>query len=154
MDYVLDIIIPRKEIKNIKIEERLVEWGNCVYSCTPPQYVTSSDIIFEQIEDIKYYSKIIGKRTENNVIILNLKSDILFELEYAVNNDNEVLEKNKLLNFLSELFKLSEFYILLVQEDEKVKEYYKVATKEEIVVRLLDALKWSNPKDILLFKKD
>lgn len=31
--------------------------------------------------------------------------------------------------------------------------YYKISTKEEINIRLSDSLRWSNPKDVLLFKK-
>ena len=41
----------------------------------------------------------------------------------------------------------------MAREDEKVKEYYKISTKEEISIRLSDSLRWSNPKDVLLFKK-
>lgn len=154
MDYILDIIIPKKEIGIAKLNERLVTWGDSVYSRKPPQYITDSDIVFEQIEDTQYYSKILGEKLTKDTIVLNLKSHLLFELEYAVNNDESALEKNKLLFFLSELFNLSEFYILLVREDEKVKERYGITTKGEIRVRLADSLRWSEPKDVLLFKKN
>ena len=89
----------------------------------------------------------------NDTIVLHLKSDILYDLEYAVNNPESVLEENVLLIFLNKLIELSQFYILMVREDEKVKEYYKISTKEEISIRLSDSLRWSNPKDVLLFKK-
>ena len=74
-------------------------------------------------------------------------------MEYAVNNPESVLEENVLLKFLNKLIELSQFYILMAREDEKVKEYYKISTKEEISIRLSDSLRWSNPKDVLLFKK-
>ena len=153
MDYVLDIIIPKKEVETVKLNEKLIEWGNNIYSCDPPQYVTDTDIIFEQIKDVQYFNQIIGEKLKNDTIVLHLKSDILLELEYSVNNNELLLEKNILLNFLNRLIGLSEFYILMVREDENVKERYRISAKEEISVRLSDSLRWSNPKDILLFKK-
>ena len=153
MDYFLDIIIPKKEIETVKLNEKLLEWGEGVYSCSPPQYISDSDIVFEQIEDVQYLNKIIGEELTNDTIVLHLKSDILFDLEYAVNNPESVLEENVLLKFLNKLIELSQFYILMAREDEKVKEYYKISTKEEISIRLSDSLRWSNPKDVLLFKK-
>lgn len=153
MDYILDIIIPKKEVGTVKLNEKLIEWGDGVYSCDPPQYISDSDIVFEQIEDVQYFSKITGKELTNDTIVLHLKSDILFDLEYAVNNHELILEENVLLNFLNKLIELSQFYILMVREDENVKECYGISTKEEIGIRLSDSLRWSNPKDVLLFKK-
>ena len=153
MDYFLDIIIPKKEIEILKFNEKLFVWEEGVYSCNPPQYISDSDIIFEQIEDVQYFSKIVGEELTDDVIVLHLKSDILYDLEYAVNNHKSILEENVLLNFLNKLIELSQFYILMVREDENVKEYYEISTKEEISMRLSDSLRWSNPKDVLLFKK-
>lgn len=153
MDYTLDIIIPKKEVKTVKLNEKLMEWGDSFYSCEPPRYVTDSNIIFEQVVDVKYFNKIVGEELANDVIVLSLKSDILLDLEYAINSGDETLEQNELFDFLNKLFKLSKFYILLVREDEKVKERYRIVTKEEIGVRLSDCLGWSNPKDVLLFKE-
>ena len=153
MDYILDIIIPKKEIETVKLREKLFEWGGSVYSCNPPQYISDSDIIFEQIEDVQYFNKIIGEKLTNDIIVLHLKSDVLYDLEYAVNNNESILEENVLLKFLNSLIGLSQFYILMAREDENVKEYYKISTKEEISIRLSDSLRWSNPKDVLLFKK-
>ena len=153
MDYSLNIIIPKKEIEVVKLNEKLLIWGEDVYSCNPPQYISDSDIIFEQIEDVQYFSKIIDEELTNDIIVLHLKSDVLYDLEYAVNNHESILEENVLLKFLNSLIGLSQFYILMVREDENVKEYYKISTKEEISIRLSDSLRWSNPKDVLLFKK-
>ena len=79
--------------------------------------------------------------------------DLLLDLECVVNNNESVLEENVLLNFLNKLIKLSQFYILMVREDENVKEYFKISTKEEIKIKLSDSLRWSNPKDVLLFRE-
>ena len=122
MDYFLDIIIPKKEIETVKLNEKLLEWGEGVYSCSPPQYISDSDIVFEQIEDVQYLNKIIGEELTNDTIVLHLKSDILYDLEYAVNNPESVLEENVLLKFLNKLIELSQFYILMARDDEKVKE--------------------------------
>lgn len=153
MDYFLDIIIPKKEMETVKLNEKLFEWGEVVCSCNPPQYISDSDIIFEQIEDVQYFNKIIGEELTDDTIVLHLKSDIFYDLEYAVNNFELKLEENLLLKFLNKLIELSYFYILMVREDENIKESYIISTKEEISIRLSDSLRWSNPKDVLLFKK-
>ena len=114
MDYVLDIVIPRKELETVKLNERLIEWGDGIYSCDPPQYISDPGIIFEQIEDVQYFNKIIGEELTADSIVLHLKSDILSDLEYAVNNHGSVTEENVLLNFLNRLTGLSQFYLLMV----------------------------------------
>ena len=153
MDYFLDILIPKKELGTVKLNEKLFEWGEGGYSYYPPQYISDSDIIFEQIEDVQYFNKIIGEELTDDTIVLHLKSDIFYDLEYAVNNFELKLEENLLLKFLNKLIELSYFYILMVREDENIKESYRISTKEEISIRLSDSLRWSNPKDVLLFKK-
>ena len=153
MDYFLDILIPKKELGTVKLNEKLFEWGEGGYSYYPPQYISDSDIIFEQIEDVQYFNKIIGEELTDDTIVLHLKSDIFYDLEYAVNNFELKLEENLLLKFLNKLIELSYFYILMVREDENIKESYIISTKEEINIRLSDSLRWSNPKDVLLFKK-
>ena len=151
MDYFLDILIPKKELGTVKLNEKLFEWGEGGYSYYPPQYISDSDIIFEQIEDVQYFNKIIGEELTDDTIVLHLKSDIFYDLEYAVNNFELKLEENLLLKFLNKLIELSYFYILMVREDENIKESYIISTKEEISIRLSDSLRWSNPKDVLLF---
>ena len=153
MDYFLDILIPKKELGTVKLNEKLFEWGEGGYSYYPPQYISDSDIIFEQIEDVQYFNKIIGEELTDDTIVLHLKSDIFYDLEYAVNNFELKLEENLLLKFLNKLIELSYFYILMVREDENIKESYIISTKEEINIRLSDSLRWFNPKDVLLFKK-
>lgn len=41
----------------------------------------------------------------------------------------------------------------MAREDEKVKERYGITSQEEISVRLSESFRWSDPKDVLLFKK-
>ena len=132
MDYFLDIIIPKKEMETVKLNEKLFEWGEVVCSCNPPQYISDSDIIFEQIEDVQYFNKIIGEELTNDIIVLHLKSDVLYDLEYAVNN-------HVLLKFLNSLIGLSQFYILMVREDENVKNIIKYQQKKKLVLDCLIA---------------
>lgn len=153
MDYILNVIIPKKEIENIDLNEKLIEWEGHLYSCDPLRYITSSNIIFEQVENAQHFSTVIGKDLRDDTVILDLKSEILFDLEYSVNIDKARLKEDKLLAFLSGLFSLSRFFILLAREDEKVKQRYKVKKKEDISVRLYNSLKWSDPTDILLYKE-
>lgn len=89
-----------------------------------------------------------------DVIALSLKSPILHDLEYDINSDLTKLMENTLLIFLKNLSKLSMFYILLLREDENIKEFHEIITDEEMCRVLRDSLKWSNPKDILLFKNN
>ena len=138
MDYILNIIIPKKEVEVVKLNEKLVTWADSVYSCEPPQYFTDSNIIFEKINDMKFYNKILGEELTDDTIILNLKSDMLFDLEYAVNRDETALEKNELLTFLMELYELSEFYILIVREDEKVKNDTELHHKKKLALDCLN----------------
>ena len=139
MDYFLDIIIPKKEMETVKLNEKLFEWGEVVCSCNPPQYISDSDIIFEQIEDVQYFNKIIGEELTNDTIVLHLKSDVLYDLEYAVNNHESILEENVLLKFLNSLIGLSQFYILMVREDENVKNIIKYQQKKKLVLDCLIA---------------
>ena len=60
MDYVLDIIIPKKEIETVKLNEKLIEWGGNTYSCEPPKYLTYTYITFDIIENLHYFNNIIG----------------------------------------------------------------------------------------------
>ncbi|WP_455715811.1 hypothetical protein, partial [Anaerosporobacter sp.] len=71
MDYTLDIIILKEEIKQIDLYEKKIEWGGESLSCDPPCYIGQKNIVFEQIRNEKYYDRIIGKKLEDNSIVLN-----------------------------------------------------------------------------------
>ena len=87
------------------------------------------------------------------MVILILKSSLLFDLEYDANQKGRLIEKNKLAIFLDSLFQLEEFYIFLTREDEIVKESYKIEEEGEVIDKLIEGLNWLNPKDILLYKR-
>lgn len=152
MDYILEIIVSEKEMKKVELFEKKVEWGEDICSYDPRQFETKSQIIFEQVKCTKYYENKIGRVLGKDMIILYLKSSLLFNLEYDANQKGNLVEKNKLAIFLDSLFQLEEFYIFLTREDEIVKESYKIEGKGEIIDKLTEGLNWLNPKDILLYK--
>lgn len=154
MDYNLDIIISKQEIENAGLTEKFCEWNGEKCSYSPAQYVTNSNIEFEKIENIQYFSKISGIAMPRDVIALSLKSDILHDLEYDINSDVTKLMDNILFIFLVNLSKLNMFYIFLLREDENIKELHEIITDEEMCGVLRDSLNWTNPKDILMFKID
>lgn len=59
MDYMLDIIIPRAELDNIRMREVLREWGGTAYSSSPKLFVSDSNIEFVEITELAYYNRIL-----------------------------------------------------------------------------------------------
>lgn len=152
MDYILEIIVSEKEMKKVELSEKMVEWGESIYSYNPRQYETKSKIIFEQVENVKYYENMVGKNLGKDMIILTPKNRSIFDLEYDANQKASLIKANELAVFLDSLFQLEEFYIFLTRDDEQVKERYRIEGKGEIIDKLAESLNWLNPKDILLFK--
>lgn len=60
--------------------------------------------------------------------------------------------ENALLIFLKGLFRLSNFYILLIREDELIKKKFEISNEEELEIALLSSIKWDSPTDVLLYK--
>ena len=152
MDYMLDIIIPREELKKISLIEVLREWGGEMYSSTPAMYVTDSNIEFMEVTDLSYYNYIIDLNINNEFIALHLKSDILYDFELFANNQIRQAGHNALLIFLKSLFELSKFYILLIREDELIKMKYRISNLKELECLLLNSVNWISPTDVLLYK--
>ena len=119
MDYYLDIIMNEKELENAGLTEKLCEWNGEKYSYNPAQYITDSAIEFERIKDIQHSNKLAGIQIPMDIIGLSLKSDLLHDLDYAINCDLDKLTENPLFLFLTKLSELSMIYIFLVREDEK-----------------------------------
>ena len=152
MDYMLDIIIPRGELKKIRLLEVLREWGGEMYSSTPAMYVTDSNIEFMEVTDLSYYNRILNLKINKELIGMHLTSDILYDFELFANNQLRQTDDNALLNFLKSLFGLSKFYILLIREDELIKEKYRISNLEELESVLLNSVNWFSPTDVLLYK--
>lgn len=150
MDYILEIIVSEKEMTKIELYEKMVEWEGEICPYAPRRFETKSKIIFEQV---KYYESKVRRNLGRDMVILVLKSSLLFDLEYDANQKGGLIEKNKLAIFLDSLSQLEEFFIFLTREDEIVKEKYKIEEEGEIIEKLIEALNWQNPKDIFLYKR-
>ena len=153
MDYILNIIIERIDLEKIGLKEKKYEWGGEVFSCNPVQYSSDSNIIFEEIENYQSYISLDNMEMFQNAIALCLKSDILYDFEYTINNNSNELIHNSLFCFLKELSKLKSALVLLFREDEEIKEYHEIKSDEDFYLVITNSLKWDNPKDILLYVK-
>lgn len=153
MDYCLDVIIRKSDIENTGLSEKVNEWNGEIISYTPAQYLTDSNILFEVIEDHSFYENRYGIGFSEEDIALCLKSDIIRDLEYGINTCPEIPADNTLLVFLKRLTKLTMFYVVLVRNDEDLKERHEIHSEEEMCKVLSDCMKWTDPKDVLLYKK-
>lgn len=153
MDYMLDVIISKKDLNTAGLIEVCKEWGGKKYYSSPAEFVTDSGINFVEVEDISYYKEVLGTRVGKDLIPLHLTSGIFHDLEYSVNTGSENLKENDLLVFLKNLSRLTVFYILFVREDEAIKEKYSVTTANEIESIVLKSINWTNPKDVMIYKK-
>ena len=154
LDYELDLIIQRECLSKMQLTEVLHEWGGVMYPSVPAEYASSYGIYFYEVEDIEYFKRLMGKDISDSFIILHLKSDLVFELDYTINRDPDKLNENNLLSFIKHLSDLPEFYLLLVREDERISDVYEINTSEDIVVALTKCFDWNNPRDVLICKGD
>lgn len=153
MDFTLDIIIPKLEINKLDLTEYLIEWGGTLFSQEPPRYKSSSNLIFEQFVDLKYYSNLLGDELNvENYIALGLKGEHLLDLKFIVNTQMEKIKNNPLLIFLTELLRLNQFYIFLLRDDEGIGKKYEVDKKEELIEIICNSLKYSTAEDVLITK--
>lgn len=153
MFYFLDIIIPKREINKTSLREQFASWGNEYYSYTPQRYYSSSNLFFEKVNDLRYFSRLLKKDLDSDqYIALCLKNNAVSELDYIINNSPTELKHNDLVCFITELITLSEFYVFLLRDDEGIKRRYTVKNKTEIITSLYNSLQWTNPLDILITK--
>ena len=151
MDFTLDIIIAKNEMKKLDLNETLIEWGDEIFSHNPPKYISNSNLVFEQFKDLNYYNKLLKEELDKDkYIAFVLKGETLLDLEFLINKEKEKISNNELFQFLTQIIKLKEFFILLVREDEVIKKRYVVKEKEELAKVLCSNLKWSAPEDILI----
>lgn len=152
MDFLLDIVIPKDEIKKIDLEEQLVEWDGMLFSQEPARFI-SKNLVFEKLTNLKYYSDILGKNLdEQKYSAFIYKGNELSELEFLANNFQGDFIRNSLLIFLEKIVRLSSFYLFLLREDEKIKERYEIENEEEFCKILQESLSWIKPKDIVILR--
>lgn len=152
MDYTLDIILPKQCIEQLGLKQVQHEWGGVMHP--QDKYVTSSYIEFYEVEDHEYYNRIVGFLDSDDFLYLYLKSDLLFELEFAVNRDGNQMNNNPLFGFLCKLADLPCFYLILAREDEPVSETIAINDADEMKQVLLECFNWSDPKDVMICKRE
>ena len=154
MNFLLDIIIPKDEMKKVDLEEQLIEWGGEMFSQEPVKYIGRKKLVFEQLTSLKYHCKLLGDNlNEKKYCALVLKGEELSKLEFIINRREKDLESDLLYLFLKSLITLSSFYIFLVREDEDIKERYEIENGKELRNVLCKSLSWITPKDIVILKK-
>ena len=135
------------------LTEDLIEWGGTVFSQEPPRYKSSSNLVFEQFVDLKYYSNLLGDELNvETYIALGLKGENLLDLKFIVNNQIEKIKDNPLLIFLTVLIRLNQFYIFLLRDDEGIGKKYEVNKKEKLIEIICNSLKYSTLEDVLITK--
>lgn len=154
MNFLLDIIIPKDEMKKVDLEEQLIEWGGEMFSQEPVKYIGRKKLVFEQLTSLKYHCKLLGDNlNEKKYCALVFKGEELSKLEFIINRREKDLESDLLYLFLKSLITLSSFYIFLVREDEDIKERYEIENGKELRNVLCKSLSWITPKDIVILKK-
>lgn len=154
MRFLLDIVIPKDEMKKVDLEEQLIEWGGERVSQDPAKYIGKEALVFEQLTNLKYYCELLGDDLDaEKYSALIFKGEELTELEFLANSREENLRNNLLFVFLESLVTLSNFYIFLLREDEGIKERYAIEKREEFREVLCECLSWTTPKDIVIVKK-
>ena len=154
MRFLLDVVLPKDEMKKIDLEEQLIEWGGEIFSHEPAKYIGRKKLVFEELTNLEYYSGLLGHNLDTKKYsALIFKGEELAELEFLANSRTEDLGNNLLFVFLESLITLSSFYIFLLREDEIIKERYVIERDNELKSVLCESLSWNTPKDILIFKK-
>lgn len=154
MRFLLDIVIPKDEMKKVDLEEQLIEWGGERFSQEPAKYIGKKELVFEELTNLKYHCGLLGNNLDaKKYSALIFKGEELSELEFLANSGTEDLRNNLLFVFLESLITLSSFYIFLLREDEVIKERYAIERQEELKAVLCESLSWNTPKDILIYKK-
>ncbi len=151
MDFTLDIIITRDKVKKLSLNEKLVEWGGEKFPLDPPEYISDSNLVFKQFNDLSYYNKLLEEELDKDkYVAFVLRGETLLDLEFLINREGEKISNNKLFEFLEKVIKLDEFFIFLIREDEVVKKTYEISEKEKLANILCNSLNWSTPEDILI----
>jgi len=155
MDLILDILIPKKDINKLNIEEILVEWGGETFSQDPKKYKFQSSVFFQEYDNWNYYKKIVGNNLEQyDFIAFTLQGESLTDLEFMVNNHEQNQKaNNELIELFYELYKaLDTFCIILLLDEEQIDEKYELADVDQAINIFLESLNWGSPKGIVISK--
>lgn len=153
MDYILDILIEKKQIGKLHLLESLAEWGGEQFSRNPPQYTKYSTLLFEEYLEKDYFEEYLEKDYfSKEFVALHFKGSLL-DLEISVNHKAKKFYDNEIILFLTDLFMLKQFAIFLIREEEYIDEKYEICDKKELYNIILNSLDWTNPKGVLITRK-
>ncbi|MEY8382254.1 hypothetical protein AALG83_03700 [Christensenellaceae bacterium 44-20] len=151
MNFILDVLIPEKQIELINLSEILAEWGGEVFPKETREFLFESTLVFHQNPDLKYYQGILGGELEN-YIALTLQGEELTNLAYLVNAQREEAKKNILMRFFKQLLSLEHFYILLLKEEEEIDRKYQIGNADELLTAICQSLNWTSPEGSVIAK--
>lgn len=153
MDYLLIFLIPTSEFEKLNMEEILVEWGDEVFSQTPPKFRFNSHIILYEVFDKKYFeNKIQGNWKVTDYRVLAVEGNNLGELSIKVNN-NKPIDDDGLIIFLDKLCNSVNGYCILKPRDEEYfdKTYF-LSKPSDIKDEFIKSLLWDKREGIIVVK--
>ena len=152
MSFILDILIPKKQIKLANLAETLAKWDGEVFSKDPPEFSFDSQLFFYQNRDLEYYYNVLGVRAKR-YFALTLQGEALTDLAFTINRQREKLEENTLMRFLLGLLNLDCFYIVLLRDEEEIDRRYQVRNRAELLEAVCQGLNWESPQGIIITKE-
>ena len=153
VNFILDVVVLREQLKEIEIDEVYFEWGGEKISQEPRKYEYNNLLEFKEVTD-EYYDKIIPDYNDERYIILTLDSQNLFKLYDEINQGKDV-KQNEVILFLNKLFsELNSSYVILFRDEECIDKKYAISDKEEFTDLLCKALNKFTPCGIIVSKED
>jgi len=153
MNFILDVVLLREQLKEMDINEVYFEWGSEKISQEPRKYEYNNLLKFKEVTD-EYYDKIIPDYNDDRYIILTLDSQNLYKLYDEINQGKDV-KQNEVILFLDKLFsKLNSSYVVLFRDEECIDEKYTISNKEEFTDLFCNALNKFTPRGIIVSKED
>ena len=83
MKFLLDIVIPKDEMKKVELEEQMIEWGGERFSHEPAKYMGKKTLVFEVLTNLKYHCGLLGNDLDaKKYSVLIYKGEELAELDF------------------------------------------------------------------------
>lgn len=152
MDYNLDVILPRSfKLKDIDIDEDLIEWGAERYSQNPAVYKWRNNLKLERCALPVIYTRMLDDYINAaQYDALTLKGNPLSELEWVVNKGGDIHE-NPVMEFINTLSANVEGWCLILSfDDEKIDIVKRVNKPFLCSDNLVEALHWNQAYGLIL----
>lgn len=150
MDYNLYIILPEDDLEQVGITEIKASWGEENISYNPRRFMFENKVkmIFSRYKLISELEESIDKNEVTLKIMEGLR-----ELEWDVNKETENLKSNDIIKLLQNICQLDKFSIYIFEDDEIIEQQIQYTNEINIILVVIDALKWKSPKNIRIFSK-